>query len=80
MKNDWIKVNSYKDIPLGEYLVWYEEEKPGKSQFGLAKVNRASNSNICIIDGHFAFDNTRNVVAYRPLNDLEPKSLKTNKK
>lgn len=57
----WIKVDSYKDIPVGSWLVQCDEPSHG-CLFHVANVRE----NVTVIGGVFGFDQ-RPVVAYREL-------------
>lgn len=61
----WIKVDSYKDIPIGDWLVQTEEPVFDT----LVMHTAAIRSNVGVIGGLFPFDQRR-VVAYRPLPDV----------
>ena len=58
----WIPVDGYKNLPIGEWLVYIPE--------ATVKLQTATaHSNITFIGGHFAFDQKK-VVAYTSLPSL----------
>ena len=61
---DWIKVDGYKDMPVGFWLVEVDE-----SWHGLTMHTAAIRKNMSVIGGHFAFDMGR-VLRYRPLPEV----------
>lgn len=54
----WIKVKSTKEIPVGKWLVFMEDE-----EYGYCEVNKTKSGKISIINGAFYFDKP-NVIAY----------------
>ena len=60
--SEWIKVESYKDLPVGDWLVQVDDPVFDTLILHTAAIR----SNVGIIGGLFAFDQ-RDVIAYRPL-------------
>lgn len=68
---EWISVESYKDLPIGTWQVAMID-KNGEVLTELAKVKQGGNSLICVIGGHFAFDYSDRVYAYKQIDALPP--------
>jgi hypothetical protein len=59
MKPKWIRVGSYKEIPVGNWLVWMDDD-----HFGNFVKPCCIKTNFQLIGDGFAFDESSRVVAY----------------
>lgn len=60
----WIHVDSWKDVPVGIWIVKIENSNRERNPYQIIEVL----SNVAIIGHHFAFDENR-VIAYKPLGE-----------
>jgi hypothetical protein len=60
MSTDWTPVESYKDVPMGFWLVKLETDM--KCKYAILKRHE----NGSVVGDHFAFDSDR-VIAYRSI-------------
>lgn len=65
--NDWIPVNGYKELPVGDWLVLTDLNEPIFDS--LVMHTAAIRENVGVIGGLFPFDQ-RDVIAYRPLPEV----------
>ena len=61
--SSWISVDGYKNIPVGEWLVYMPDER---DSIQAAHIHK----NVSTIGGNFAFDRKK-VTKYRPLPSLD---------
>ena len=60
--DNWISVDSYKDVPIGRWLVQVEDHEYSDNNMHVM----TSRKNLTLIGNYFAFDMPR-VIAYQPL-------------
>lgn len=67
-KKEWIKCDSWDDLPIGEWLVTVDTKRDDK--YHIAQCTGAGTGKLIIVGSYFSFD-MDNIVAYTTFDKYE---------